>query len=146
MAVIAPAALADKPVEDPDCSFETGKTTCVKTELVDSSTTPVVVGFGAEGKLCEVYTQYSTGTQRSFFKAFVYQDYQTDTYETTTTVYRGKSDIVESADKTTSQTTKPVGDTYYRYYTGPDPVFSDPEAYEKRSLEPPHRCIYLFYR
>ncbi len=147
LAVPAVAEVAEKPVQDPNCSFEKGRTTCVKTELVDSSTTAEVIKFGAEGVFCATYI-YSNprgaGAVRAFSRVYVYQDYRTDTYETTTTIYRGKSDIVKSEDKTTSQTTKPVGDTYYLYYTGPYPYpgIFDPEAYEKRPETQP--CLYEY--
>lgn len=84
-AVLAPTALAEKPVPDPDCTFEKGKTTCVK-DVVTSTT------YGTE-----VLSQYRQSCGfLSTRSVTVYGYYKYDHYSTVTTVYRGKTDTVLS--------------------------------------------------
>jgi hypothetical protein len=101
--MLAPAALAEKPVQDPNCSFEKGNTTCTTTEKTGSYITTKTVGYGYAW--CGPYLRFTPATSN--------QDYQTDVYETKTTVYKGKSDKVESTETTTSEVGPyAVGGTY----------------------------------
>ncbi len=99
--MLAPAALAEEPVQDPNCSFEKGKTTCVTTKETSYFTTQQ---FDSVQRFCP----------GSGYKLVpLLHNYQTDVTETTTTVYRGKSNQVESTETTTSEVGPyPVGPYY----------------------------------
>ena len=100
-AVLAPAALAEKPVHEGDCTFKNGKTTCTTTT-----------------KRTVITTQQYDYVQRfcpgvGYKLVPVLRDFQTDVTETTTTTYRGKGNQVESSETTTSEVGPyPIG-TYY---------------------------------
>jgi hypothetical protein len=91
--MMATVAFAEKPAQDPNCTFEKGNTTCTTTEKTNSYITTKTVG--SQYKYCGYYYWYRSVP--------VYQNYQTDVYETTTTVYKGKGDRVESTETTTSE-------------------------------------------
>ncbi len=93
--MMATVAFADKPAQDPNCTFEKGNTTCTTTEKTNSYITTKQVG---------TTYRYCSSYWYGYYKSVpVYQNYQTDVYETTTTVYKGKSDRVESTETTTSE-------------------------------------------
>ena len=89
------------PAQDPNCSFENGKTTCVTTKETSYTTTRE---FGEAQRFCP---------GRGYVLVPLLRDYQTDVTETTTTVYRGKGNKVESSDTTTVEGEPyPVGTWY----------------------------------
>ena len=95
-AFLAPAALAAKPVPDPGCTFEKGKTTCVSTIL--TSSTPQTLTSSTFGGPCGLFGFGTLETVR-------YREVQNNVYTTTTTVYRGKTDTVlsTSSEQSTEQ-------------------------------------------
>lgn len=99
--LVAPTAFAAKPAPDPNCSFDKGKTTCTETKLVNSYYSTEQVGW-------------TTDDCGGLFPQRVplLQDYRVDVYQTTTTVYKGKSDNVVSTDPKTSEDRSPVGEPY----------------------------------
>jgi hypothetical protein len=97
--LFASVALADKPVQDPNCTFEQGETTCTQTVQTDSYIEARLRGtHGIKG--CPGGINY------------VYQNFRIDTYETTTIVYIGKSDRVKSESTESFQTETADGDPF----------------------------------
>jgi hypothetical protein len=95
-AMLSPGALAEPPVPDSNCTFENGKTTCTETVSVGN----VFVRSEPEG-----YILVDCGYGDKLLP--VHRNYYADVYETTTTVYKGKSDKVLSTETTQTQ-----GETY----------------------------------
>lgn len=105
--VLAPAALADKPVQDLNCTFEKGETTCITTEESFYTTSAWVYSTWV---YCGAY--FTSERHNPQFKMF-YQDWRTDITKTTTTVYRGKSNTILSSDTVTSESQPyKVGEPY----------------------------------
>ncbi len=76
--MLAPSALAAKPVQDPNCSFQKGKTICVgQTEQIGTTTELRYIGNT---------TDYSDGC--IYRVSYIYL---TPQYQTVTTVYKGRS-------------------------------------------------------
>jgi hypothetical protein len=87
--MLAPGALAQEAVADENCTFENGKTTC--TESVFSHSVWVAT------------SHVDWGYDPSCGETLIFQDYYADVYETTTTVYKGKSSRVVSTQTTLTQ-------------------------------------------
>jgi hypothetical protein len=111
--LFASVALADKPVQDPNCTFEQGETTCTQTVQTDSYIEARLQGThpikGCPGGI-----------------NYVYQNFRIDTYETTTIIYRGMSDRVKSESTESFQTETAVGSPLSSHSSQRDNVLRTP--------------------
>jgi hypothetical protein len=93
--MLAPGALAQEAVADENCTFEKGKTTCTESIFVRY--------------------EYDRTEIRSEWNGSYYQNvcyfYHYDAFETTTTVYKGKSEKVLSTSTRLTQ-----GEPYVLYH------------------------------
>jgi hypothetical protein len=84
------------PTQDPNCTFNSGKTTCVTKE---------------ESFYLEPHALYQTNRLDPCVESnpvTVYQDQRVNVTTTTTTVYKGKSDKVLSSDPVVEETRVPL--------------------------------------
>jgi hypothetical protein len=94
--LVAATIATGAPTQDPNCTFDNGKTTCVTTE---------------ESFYLEPVALYETNRLDPCVETnpvTVYQDQRVNVTTTTTTVYKGKSDNVISSDPVSKETRVPL--------------------------------------